>query len=1013
MSTDRARRPRRGSVPPALRPAALVAGALLLAACDSGPGVVITGADTDSPLPRPEDAGPDDAVEPMLQAAFSTPGRGLLRARSGTVGGAGGAGSLVDECGAGQVLAGLKGSADGVIGGVAPLCVDVDLNGAWSGEPLASATVHGGGGSAPFERVCPSGSALVDFEGGTSFDVWSTGVVGSLGARCRSLADPTTVEGPAVALPRAGAATGDEALRGCGEGSVATGIHGRAGAVVDALGLICLERPSGVGRWSDVIGWPLISIHSILVPDGRVMSYGTTLSGEQGAHFDYDVWDPETGTGTSSHLTLDNTLGVDMFCSASVVLASSGNVLMPGGDARFGGARNSGIVDATLFDPVADALSAAADMAFGRWYATAVTLADGDVLTVGGIDSARNQAFTPEIYLPEEDRWRSLLGVDTSRYPANYPRLWAAPDGRVFGIAGRDMYRIDTAGQGSLEPAGRLPDVAFGWESTAVMYRPGRILVVGGGRGDGRGAVTVDIDGTEPVVRVVESPSQSRRAWSDSTVLPDGTVLVTGGSPRPNDAADASLSAELWDPDTGRWTRLSDGTLPRLYHSTTTLLPDGRVLAAGGGAPGPLLNRNAEIFSPPYLFDGEGRVAERPAITSAPAFAAHGQEIAVNARSERPIARATLVKGTAVTHSFNMEQRFVELALDVTADGSTVTLPPAALATPGYYLLHLLDEDGVPSPGHVLRLGDEPAPATPEPEPEPEPEPGPGDDLLANGGFERGLESWLDCAAPALTGTTGDAHSGDAALRVEGGGCLYQEFAAVPGRTYAFECRAKTGELEYAALSHLMYDAGYAELAADSVQVVSSDYGSVRVDVTAPEGASVGSVNLYAEGVGTFDRCGVRDVTGSAPPSPGPIDPSDPLAGDDLLRNGDFENGDDGWFDCAEASLTNVSDEASGGAGAMRVDGAGCLYQEFAVRAGERYELSCDARSEGVGYSSVSMRVTDGAYIELAAADVPVGRDAYATYRTGLDAPADAVHGAITLYSEDAALFDDCTVVER
>ena len=247
-------------------------------------------------------------------------------------------------------------------------------------------------------------------------------------------------------------------------------------------------------------------------------------------------------------------------------------------------------------------------------------------------------------------------------------------------------------------------------------------------------------------------------------------------------------------------------------------------------------------------------------------------------------------------------------------------------------------------------------------------------------------------------------------MRVENGGCLYQEFAATPGRTYAFECRARTGELEYAALSHLMYDAGYAELAADAVQVTSRDYDPFGVALTAPPGASIGSVNLYAEGVAAFDRCSVRDVTGGAPPPPDPIDPP---AGDDLLDNGGFENGDDGWFDCAEASLTNVSDEAADGAGAMRIDGAGCLYQEFAVRPGAGYELSCDARSEGVGYSSVSMRVTDGAYIELAAADVPVGRDAYATYRTGLDAPAGAVHGAITLYSEDAALFDDCTVVER
>ena len=154
----------------------------------------------------------------------------------------------------------------------------------------------------------------------------------------------------------------------------------------------------------------------------------------------------------------------------------------------------------------------------------------------------------------------------------------------------------------------------------------------------------------------------------------------------------------------------------------------------------------------------------------------------------------------------------------------------------------------------------------------------------------------------------------------------------------------------------------------------------------------------------------MRDVTDGPAPPP---DPDGPPDGENLLANGDFENGDVGWFDCAEASLTNVSGEARGGAGAMEVDGAGCLFQEFAARPGATYAVSCEARSAGPRYTSLSARVTDGAYVELASAAVPVGRDAYNAYRTELAAPADAVHGAVTLYSEDRGLFDDCAVVER
>ena len=97
------------------------------------------------------------------------------------------------------------------------------------------------------------------------------------------------------------------------------------------------------------------------------------------------------------------------------------------------------------------------------------------------------------------------------------------------------------------------------------------------------------------------------RSYHTLTSLPDGTVLATGGATSSDGITQsrAVLSAELWDPDTDTWTEMASGQRPRLYHSSSVLLPDGRVLLAGGGAFGSAVNEtNAEIYSPPYLFKG-------------------------------------------------------------------------------------------------------------------------------------------------------------------------------------------------------------------------------------------------------------------------------------------------------------------------------------------------------------------------------------------------------------------------
>jgi len=471
--------------------------------------------------------------------------------------------------------------------------------------------------------------------------------------------------------------------------------------------------PNEKGSWSDLVDWPLIAIHTVMTPDGKILTFGTDELGRQGAQFLYDVWNPDLGTGANAHNTLINTLGVDSFCSAAIVLPESGNILMSGGDNRPLGQVGMGIKDSPIFNTASETLTQAAEMSSARWYPTATTLANGDILLNGGRDGVGRPVSTPEVYSPASNTWRSLLGVSQVGYGYIYPRQWVAPDGRVFGYStSKNMYYIKAEGNGQLQYRGKIPVVGGIDSSTAVMYQPGKILHVGGPGLNAQNAPhhnsahIIDINDSYPVVTETADPQQPGRILVNSVVLPNGKVMIVGGSGKWNALSDVATQPEIWDPTDGSWSLMEPSSTARLYHSTALLLKDGRVLVAGGGAPGPLVNTNAEIFSPPYLFDSDG-MATRPDIITAPDEAPYGSEVFVRHNPGGIVTRVTLIKTGAVTHSYNMEQRFIELNFTVadSGNGVKVTLPDSPnTATPGYYLLHLLNDAGVPSKAHVIRL---------------------------------------------------------------------------------------------------------------------------------------------------------------------------------------------------------------------------------------------------------------------------------------------------------------------
>jgi large repetitive protein len=484
------------------------------------------------------------------------------------------------------------------------------------------------------------------------------------------------------------------------------GLHGlgmRVAAGAFALGAAALGSSTALadnisGDWLSPTAnnWPVIAIHAALTPDGRVLTYGTKGNGQQTAYFVYDVWDPQQGL-TAGHMTLDNLTQTDIFCSSQVVLPQSGSIFIAGGDNWTGtGTTNTGNNNTNVFSPSGNTLTRGNNMNSARWYSSSTVLMNGEIYVQGGSGGGAR----PEVR-QLDGTFRLLSGADTSALAANFPRNFLAPDGRVFGYdTNGNMYYVNPTGTGQISRVGAFNSSYAGWTSGAAMFRPGKILQMGG---NSNGAVVVDINGPQPVVTPTSTMS-SKRIWVSATTLADGRVVATGGSGVYNELNDVNNSAEIWDPATGQWTVGLSGLRARLYHSSALLLPDASVLVAGGGAPGPLVNLHAEIYYPPYLYDAAGNFAPRPTITSAPDALDVAQNFSMTVGGGS-ISRVTLVKTGSVTHSVNMDQRFVELPFTASSGTLFVQMPARVSDTPpGYYLLFVIDDKGVPSLARIVRM---------------------------------------------------------------------------------------------------------------------------------------------------------------------------------------------------------------------------------------------------------------------------------------------------------------------
>lgn len=497
-------------------------------------------------------------------------------------------------------------------------------------------------------------------------------------------------------------------------------IHGNIIPVVAAA-----SHAHQKGKFGALHNWPIIPIAMMLIPDGRVLAYGTDTTGAQIGNLLYVIWDPSLGIGSNAFETLPNITSTDIYCAGQALIPDTGHGLFLGGESKLNTIKNYAHNNVNIFDPATNTLTHQSDsMAFKRWYSTAVTLPNGEHVVLGGRDSRKFSGTktipsTEATYSPTPEvratngHWRSLSsaisddaygGLGGGGFAWFYPRAWVNPQGNLF-ILGHDgaMYKLRTPGTGTLSKYAST--IAPSLTSLpSIMFAPGRILSVR----NNRTALIVNITGSgEPVVSAGGTLAKDRQ-YSNATVLANGMVWINGGSSTGNDLVGAALDSELWNPNTGIWKTTASAATPRLYHSTALLLPDGSVITGGGGTPGPLIQLNGEIYYPPYLFkaDGSGDFAPRPVIVDVPTtIISWNQQFSIEATQN--IFRVTLVRIGATTHAFNNETRFFNLPTPQKGSKLVTVRSPASanVAPPGFYMLFVWDIDGTPSVARIVQIG--------------------------------------------------------------------------------------------------------------------------------------------------------------------------------------------------------------------------------------------------------------------------------------------------------------------
>ena len=546
-----------------------------------------------------------------------------------------------------------------------------------------------------------------------------------------------------------------------------------AGAIA-SFGLVggaSTEEDATFGSWSLGAQAPghLLATHAILLRNNKILIVGGssynccyTWGIEESRLYDIaaDSWSLPLGSPApyGSHSPDPEGSNKDAFCGGHAHDAAGG-VIFQGGLYSYKH-NGTGIGDSARYDPAVGTWTPLGG-ALAHWYPTLVA-GVGHTFLFPGLNTQLDHAVAGEHVQMLAYGATSWVTTDVLMpTKGTYPRVSLLPDGRLF-IASpsddepfRKSYTFDPVA-GTKAPAGTNvvpesePDEIHGsdqsWKGTGVLlplvpsqkaYPHARFALINGVK-----AYVMDLAQAGPAWKTMGtrpselgSPSPTR-AYANSTLLPTGQVLVTGGVAPPEMETNAVKKAELYDPEEDRWLLTAPASVPRNYHGVALLQPDGRVWTASGSQdhhgsqcgwfhnipPDGVGDCNhsalekteerVEIFTPWYYS------VSRPVITSCPAeIVPDGRPFKIGvapSRGAAAVQRVVLMRAGSATHSFDTDQRLVQL--DITAGtGSAVTVNSpytAAAAPPGDYMLFALRPNAefgfkrwVPSVGCWTRVG--------------------------------------------------------------------------------------------------------------------------------------------------------------------------------------------------------------------------------------------------------------------------------------------------------------------
>jgi Domain of unknown function (DUF1929)/F5/8 type C domain len=541
-----------------------------------------------------------------------------------------------------------------------------------------------------------------------------------------------------------------------------------------------------IGQWHPtLIPFVTVPVHISLLPNGKILYWGRDKELIRNPQTQQDELQDVTGRSNAyvidpqfffnnpiANTTTYPNLSTNLFCSGHSFLPD-GRLLVTGGHDKnpafpFSeglGARGINIFDyMKTFNPsVSPWTTHSTGMALGRWYPYNLTLANGDVGIFGGSywtnratpsqqpDTDPNPA--PEKYTFVPNGQGSIATYTQDENPSApvdlYPILHLIGDGRVL-VTGNGSRLFDPNDPAMVGHFLGYPSGFFGpnpgeskYAQSSALYdaASGEVLVMGGTPGIGGAPVNSSVTANTSISQpwTTAGAMDFKRKFHTATILPDGKVLVSGGTqctggnnitctefPTPTSGG-AVLSPELWTrsaPNDWQTMAASPSGIPRVYHSMALLLPDGRVLIGGGGLPGalgepgagtdPASNQfrgyghpDAELYSPPYLFDSNGQPAVRPLITSIQTNKIGlGQTMQVGFSSSTTISSVVLVRLGSVTHGNNQDQRRVPLNYSVNGNILNVTMPPnGRLCPPGPYMMFIFNANGTPSVARILTIG--------------------------------------------------------------------------------------------------------------------------------------------------------------------------------------------------------------------------------------------------------------------------------------------------------------------